>query len=291
MERRKMNLRRRQVILGTTAVTGMALSQATWSRPYELLDSHDPRDFALLSRKIKYRMDDGLVFAWIFGTKYAQVASELRPLMHMQSGSIYRVRNRADGFEVTAFERTFYVDLETRKPLTKWRNPLTGENITIQRGPVGPTTMRFAADGSQELPSHIGGAPFNGDSRMRLLACVGDDLWISNDATVRLARDGGKAGIFDITEWAMSHASLSEASDPERSAVEARIHLQEVTSFPVWMKMGSQPGVVTSRGVGRKVHEFESMPRTWLKMLRDFHPEVSRDPNAAFEFSAAQFEQ
>lgn len=269
----------------------MAVAAAPARSVGALLDPHQAEDFALISRKVRFRTDDGLTFAWLFGTKYGQVGGELRPLMNMEAGSISRVRNTANGFEVTALERTFYTDLTTRKRLTKWVNPYTGETIPITRGPVGPTTVRYRADGTRELPTEFGGAKFEGRSDTLLVSAVGDDIWISNDSTVKLTRDNGAGNAFHVTEWSISHARLSEVSPASVRGVESRIHLQEVTSWPIWMRMGEQPGVVTSRGVGIKVLEFERLPATWREMLAQTNPEIARDPARALDRPPARFEQ
>ena len=51
------------------------------------LDPYDADDFAVISRKLLYRGDDGLCFAWLKATKYALVKSSLTPLHSMESVS------------------------------------------------------------------------------------------------------------------------------------------------------------------------------------------------------------
>ena len=254
------------------------------------LDPRDSADLATIIRKMRFRMDDGLIFNWLSGTKYGQVGSTLVPLMNMEVGGISRIRNVADGFDVTSLERTFYTDIDTGRPLTRWRNPYTGEDIDIARGPVGPTTVRYLNTGDRVLPDTVGGAKFSGSSITRLVSAVDDDVWIANDAHVRLTR-GASAGTFEVHEWSTSHARLTELSDRRVMSVRAEIYLQEITSWALWMKMGDRPGTVTSRGVGRKVLAYGEMPGSWRSLMETSHPDIARDPQAALDRQANRFEQ
>lgn len=281
--------RRQALASGLCLIAGRAV--ASQGKPaFRRLDPNDARDFLVISRKMRFRMDDGLVFNWLFGTKYGQFGTELVPLLNMESGSISRVRNVPQGYDVTTLERTFYLDLKQGRPLTHWRNPYTGENIAIGRGPVGPTTVRYLTDGTRVLPDQIGGAKFEGTSVTRLVSVAGDDVWITNDAHVRLDRDG-TTGTFEINEWSISHGRLSELSDPDVTAVRAEVNLQEVTNWAAWMKMGTRAGVVTSRGVGRKVLGYDEMREQWRALMAEAHPDIARDPAAAVDRPQNRFEQ
>ena len=99
---------------------------------------YTPDGLARIARKVRFRLDEGLVFAWIFGTKYGQVEAELRPLLNFEAGAISRVRNTPEGFAVTTWERTFYAALQDDEPRRIWRTPYTGADIPTHGGASGP---------------------------------------------------------------------------------------------------------------------------------------------------------
>lgn len=278
----------------TFVASAMALpvAQSVFASPArgQPLDPHDSADLAMIIRKMRFRIDDGFIYNWLSGTKYGQTGSTLVPLMNMEVGGISRIRNVADGFDVTSLERTFYTDLDTGRPLKRWQNPYTGEDIEIARGPVGPTTVRYLNTGARVLPDTVGGAKLSGSSVTRLVSAVDDDVWIANDAHVSLAR-GASEGTFEIHEWSTSHARLSELSDRRVMTVRAEVHLQEITSWASWMRMGDRPGTVTSRGVGCKVLSYDEMPSTWRALMEEAHPDIAREPHSAVDRQVNRFEQ
>ena len=254
-------------------------------------DPYTEAGLATMARKARYRLDEGLVFAWLFGTKYGQVDTGLRPLLNIESGAISRIENTSDGYAVTTWERTFYTALEDQTLLREWRNPYTGEVAPIRRGPSGPSTVHFLRDGTRVTPTELGGASLKAHTTTRLLRVDGDHVWLTNDSEAVVTRPFSNTAPFQVTEWSILHAHLSELLDPRTQIVEAEVNLQEVTSWPAWMNMGERPGAVTSRGVGRKVIRFESMPKKWRHLLAEHHPDIARRPELAVQAQSAPFGQ
>lgn len=278
-----------QGLAGRAAAATDRESRAT--RASRSLDPRSPADLAYIAQKVRFRLDEGLVFAWLFGTKYGQVGPVLTPLLNIESGAISRVRHHAEGFAITTWERTFYTAIEDETPLRTWRNPYTQQEIPIRRGPSGPSTVLYRPDGSRVVDAQIGGAALEANTITRLIRISGDHVWISNDTNAIVTRQGDNNGRFQVTEWSTLHASLAKIADPATHSVDAEVSLQEVTSWAAWMNMGDRPGVVTSRGVGRKVLAFDQMPDSWTRLLAEHHPEIAHQPELALDAVAKPFEQ
>jgi len=255
------------------------------------LDPYDADDFAVISRKLLYRGDDGLCFAWLKATKYALVKSSLTPLHSMESGALFRIQTTTDGYDVTTLERTFYTAVGTDELLDEWRNPLTGETLILKRGPVGPTTQKYRRDGSLVLPKAYLGLDFEATSSTRLANIHGDDIWLLVDSDAKVFRNGPDKPPFHVTEMRTTQARLSDAIEPKNNLVETSLSLHEVNSWPETMRMGDIDGSVIIRGFGRKIFDFNKMPDSWLTKLRRINPDIAADPVAALDKTAARFEQ
>jgi Protein of unknown function (DUF1838) len=115
-----------------TFALGAAAALAAGTSAHAALDPNNQNDVVTMYRKLRYRMDDGVLFWWMYDTKIGQVGATLTPLYDMQVGSIIRVKNNADGsFAVTSLEDVFYTDITTGAYLRQWTNPYTGETVPV----------------------------------------------------------------------------------------------------------------------------------------------------------------
>jgi hypothetical protein len=250
-----------------------------------------PLDEITLYRKLHLRSDDGELFWWLQGPKIGQVGARLTSLYTSCIGTIQRVRHRSDGgFDVTQLEMIVMLDLETGRPLDRWRNPYTGEEIPIRFSPVGPVTTRYAADNTRELPTEIGGTPLEATATINPPLIVGDDVFQRDESIARVFTPG-RTEPFEVNDIAVYHGSLANLSDPAVTVGEATVFFAEVTSWQRWMNMGSQAGTLTSRLTGRKVRSFDALPQVFRDHLLRVAPEIAADPVGALDKPPARFER
>lgn len=254
-------------------------------------DSTDPADVRRAFRKLRYRLDDGVVFWWMEGIKYGQVDADVRPLFVIDVGFWFKIANQADGgVVVSSYELVFYRDLDTGKLLSDWLNPYTGEKVAITNRPIGPNQNWYRPDGSLILPTELGGAAVTATNTIGPMLIEGDDVWVHDDYTAAVTPPGGGAP-FRVNDWTTYRGSRAQVLDPAVTNAEASAHAQEVTSWQRWMNMADRPGTMYSRTVGRKVARFDNMPDRYRRTVAERYPDIARDPLGSFQRAPEKFER
>ncbi|MDX2141771.1 MAG: DUF1838 family protein [Rhodospirillaceae bacterium] len=262
------------------------------SRAQAALDPAKQADVITMYRKLRYRMDDGLVFWWMVDTKIGQVETKLTPLFDMQVGSIMRIKTNPDGsFAVTSLEDVFYTDSATGEFLRQWKNPYTGETVPVAHAPVGPTTIVYRADGTPIMPKELGGSKLEGRSVVGPAIAVGDDVWVRGDSFATVTSPDPARPPFEVNDLSIYQGSLKEVSDPKVMVAAATVQSNQVTGWRAWMKMGDRPGNFMSRGVGRKVARYADMPPKWRALVAEIDPAIAADPLAALDQPPAKFDR
>ncbi len=274
----------RRTLVGALAVG--AAGAAGTTQASRAANAHiDPRNpfgnFGTLYRKLRYRSDDGHLFWWLSGTKYGQIDNELRPLHNLEACAIIRVRSNASGFDATSLEHVFYTDLETGRPLERMLNPFSGELVQYRRTPARVVTIHYDADASFALPETTGGSRVEFRRNKGILTRHGRDVWLQEDSSTTVTPVGGTPS--RNNDWSTFCARSDDIGRTGANFVVATVHMQSLSSWQSWMKMGERRGGLTSRIVGAKVARFDDVPASWRSMLHGAHPEVARDPLGALD--------
>jgi Protein of unknown function (DUF1838) len=281
-------LSRRNILHATVAAATVPIASAAMAA----LDPTNQQDVITMYRKLRYRMDDGVLFWWMFDTKIGQVGATLTPLYDMQVGSIMRVKTNADGsFAVTSLEDVFYTDIATGAYLRQWTNPYTGETVPVAHAPVGPTTIVYRPDGTPVLPKELGGSRLEGSSRVGPAVVVNDDVWVRGDSIAKVYSPDPARKPFEVNDLSIFQGSTKEISNPKVMMAAASVQSQQVTGWRTWMKMGDRPGSMTSRAVGRKVATYAEMPQRWRDLVAEVDPDIAADPIGALDKPANKFDR
>lgn len=280
----------RREILGASAALGGFGVFTMMTKNVSASSGGDTKiDPVTMHRKLRFRTDPGLVFWWLQGVKYGQVGTTLTPLYTNLVGTIQRIVPTDDGgFDMTMLEMVIILDVDGHAPLSEWTNPYTGEVLPVSFRPVGPTTVRYRADDSRVAPKELGGARLESEASIHPPVIVGDDVFMSEVIRARVYRPEREAP-FEVNDMSHYHGSLSELINPDITMASATVSFAEVTGWQSWMKMGSQPGNLTSRTFGRKVSSFDMMPEKWRILLAEKAPEIAADPAASLNKPAAEF--
>jgi hypothetical protein len=169
-------------------------------------------DAASLFQKLHFRTDDGVVFWWLMGPKIGQAGTTLTPLYTSCIGTVQRVRHLADGgFDVTQLEMIVMLDVETGRPLDRWRNPYSGESVPTRHNLVAPVTFRYRSDGTRVLPTEVGGTPVDSRATTHAPVIVGDDVFIRDESVARVFTPGRKVP-FQVNDIAVYHRAWRTCS-------------------------------------------------------------------------------
>jgi hypothetical protein len=244
------------------------------------LDLADRRGQGLIFRKLAYAADERVGFSWLRGVRYALIDTDPLPLWEMHVGSLFSVRDLADGrYEVTTISTSFYTDLQTGAYLTRFLNPSTNQTIEISYFPPRPGRTIFDGNGPVAPATPPG---LTRTDRIGPAEVVGDQVWITADVQLRGAA-GQTPGerpirVNDLTTY---FGGLHEVADPSVMMPLSGQVFSDINSWPRWLGMGDRPGDYYSRCLGGKVAAYDAMPETWLRLMREVHPDIARDPAAA----------
>lgn len=236
-------------------------------------------DFGVLYRKLRYRADDGALFWWLSGTKYANRGNEVIPIHNLEACAIIRINTTNSGFSVRSLEHIFYTDLKSGRPLTTMRNPLTDEIVEYKRTPARPIVIEYRPDATFDVPSIMGESRVDFARTAAVLKVNGNEVWMQDDTQTTISSTSGSVN--RATDWSTFRCNMIELLDPKNAIPAATVQMQSVSSWQPWMKMGDRPGGLVSRTVGAKVTKFSDVSAEWRSLIQEFHPDVARDPLGA----------
>lgn len=272
----------RRTALGLGLAAGAAMSVPASAAGKVLMNPDDPEDARLISRKLRYRTDSGLLFSWIKGPYMAAYEGNLIPMYAINLGSISRVTQRPDGgFDLRDLEMSFRVDVETGRRLTSFRNPITNETVPVVFRPQGPNNLSVTRDNSVHIDDVPGGARFNLQHFPVRPFVMDNQVYLRDRTHATVTMPDGSVSM--LNEVSTLSAPRAQVLDRATTTVESRVLSNDVRSWPAWLNMGNRPGTLNLFGVGARVKRFEDLPQDWLEMLHEVAPEIAKDPIAALD--------
>jgi hypothetical protein len=272
----------RRTALGASLALGAAVALPPTRATAGVLDPTRPEDARAIYRKMRYRTDSGLVFAWVKGPHLAVVGANLTPLYGINLGAIQRITQRPDGgFDVREIEISFTTDVDTGKRLTQFRNPLTQEVLPVKLRTPHPSTVSYSRDNDLRAPPTYQGARFDVSHFPVATFVIGDDLFVRDRTRATIQAAGRPERI--LNEISTFSAPRAVVLDPSVAWVDAKVQSNDMTSWPTWLNMAGAPGVMGLYAVGGKARDFAAMPTDWLVMLHEVWPEIAADPIAALD--------
>lgn len=273
--------------LATAAVPAFIPTPANAANALRM-DPTKAEDAHKIVRKMRYRLDEGLMFWWIKGDYLADIDGELTPLFGLNFASIYKVTPRVDGsFDSVQLELGFRTDLATGARLTALRNPFTGETVPVRFNPIGPTPVHYSVDSVPQVSRNLGGSELDFNPEPEKLLLVGDSVFLSYRARSSVKTQGLADRV--INDISMFQSPADQALNPNVNSAEAWVHSTDVTTFPRWMNMGDHHGSLTLRGIGAKVLKIGDLPQDFLALLDAYDPSIIVDPEAALRRPPATY--
>lgn len=277
-------LSRRVALLGGAAVLASASIPL---RAAGGLDLDDPWDRLTALAKLRGSVDGSTVMWWMKGVRFGVVDHVVTPMFGMLIGSFQRMRPLpGKGFELNMLEMGYFTDLETGEVLDTFRNPYNGKLCEVPEQRLGPYPVLMTPAGvvlpdvppfdEVELTTRIGPA-----------IVQGDDVWIRDDATVKVDSDHPMMGKHTYNELVTYRGKLSDLNNPDLPSAPAEITFQSVTSWREWLQADDVGGHTTGRASGMKINSVDEFPAEYLAAARERHPEIIADPEAALDAAPA----
>jgi hypothetical protein len=280
----EQNIIGRRPILGAmAALTASSLvpkSATAAQKALPKLDPNDPKDAALIYRKLAWATDDRMGFWWMRGTRYGIVDNTPTPFWEMHVGTLFKVRDIAPGeYEVTNLSISFYTDLKTGEFLKKIVNPLTGKEVDIAYyppNPPKPAKVRYNETGRADPPARTG----PGNIEIGPAWIVGDQVWVRGDrSTAHPATETARAT--KVNDMPTYFGSLRDVADPAVKMPLAGEMFSDINNWSGYLGMEDRPGTWYSRCIAFKVAAYDDMPEIWRKLMLQEHPDIAKDPAKA----------
>lgn len=265
------------------AATGLAAEQrkAPAPTPPPLLDLARPEGVTAANRKMACSLEDGKpVVFWWKGGAYSRVPGERdRHLFNVEGMNIrqcgtVRDPQRGEGYRLVSREILLYLDIETGKPLTKWKNPWTdkeNEVVHVTNDPVnGPPTFPLGADGA---PVKWRGTSMKGR------------IWTSGEVPLFYKNPlGGDyqeyvGGDYQAMEMLTMFAYEKDLLDASKKEVtDLTISWARTSNWLPWMEMGDRMGMMIFTTVGRRLAKAEDLTPLMKQEIATNYPAYAAPP-------------
>ena len=283
-----MTVTRRQILLGGTAALGATVLPGCGRQPTTAaaslnLDLNDPWDRMTALAKLRGSIDGSVVMWWMKGVRFGVVDDVVTPMFGMLVGSFQTMRPvEGEGFELNMLELSYFTDLDTGAVLDTFINPYNGKELKVPEQRLGPYPVMMKPSGVV-LPD----VPAFGDvdltTRVGPAIVHGDDVWIRDDATVKVDSDHPMMGKHTYNELVTYRGKLSDINNPDLASAPAEIMFQSVTSWREWFQADDVDGNTTARATGTKISRLEDFPSEYLAAARERHPDIIADPIAVLK--------
>jgi hypothetical protein len=231
-------------------------------------------------------------FAWIKGVRYAQAGGRMEPMCGLLHCSIIRYQRRSpDSFELGLYEMSFYTDLASGAYQPTLVMPFTGTRVDVPLYRTGPghhivktenhERMSWSKDNTTSAEAARQLAPdgtIHYDVVLSQPTIRGDHVWLTTEATTRLAPNDPAEKPWFYKELTTNHGSLKALADPDTTHVDSNASYTLMMSWRPWMKMGEIEGHTLDHAVGGRVWTLDDLPADILSHVRAHHPDVAEAP-------------
>jgi hypothetical protein len=264
------------------ATTGAATARSREGRTLRTVDPANPRDLAMIYRKLAWIDGEGFGLWWLKGRRYAAVPPTYIPFWDMLLGTLFTVRDiDSDTFAVTSLTTTFYTDIQSGALLETFHNPVTGKEVKVSYPPARPSEHRYGVQGRLDESPAIPGTSATHNYALGPAFVEGDDVWLRADFSARAEPTDPTRQAFQVEDLSTFFGSFKDVADPAARSIPAGEVFTDLLNYPAWLEMGDRNGHYFSRCFGRKVFAIDAMPPDWRRLMSDKHPDILKDPRAA----------
>ena len=171
------------------------------------------------------------------------------------------------------YEVGYYTEFDTDKAITHWINPITNEEIELEQFVLGPVHRRYTPSGI--IAPGIAPQPLR-------VSVIADRVFVPAQSIEKFPT------MFPPEEWPefsnQSHvfwdsmytysAYLKDVLNPDLNCAPAEIHMQNLTSWQPFLRLGKIRGRSMARAFGQNISGFEALPKSIIKDFETYTPEI-----------------
>jgi hypothetical protein len=237
-----------------------------------------------LRRFIKMRgaLDRRLVIGCVAGRYDGVVDGQVTPLFGVVSAVFSLYRRRAEGaYEVASLEQAYYTDLQSGQVLDRWKNPYTGEFVTVPVYSEMPSLVFVGPDLVFHTPKPPGPGVHVAHTA-RGPETIGDDFVFVEEVSVSV--EGAKGALpFTYRDNTVLRAPRSAVDRQDSQSTPSKTTFDAVVSWRPWLNMGARPGHMEALGYGGFGVSPASLPAAWVSATERARPSLLKDPARVVE--------
>lgn len=215
---------------------------------------------------------------WYTGTVWGKPTDDIaRPMFQVQGLTFQRLTLNPDGtLDQKMAGRGFYADTVTGQPLEAWLNPFTNKSHTPPHvKSLALQTVKANGELNVREPERID--TFVG--RVGELTTNGDTIWMTENFLSKSKPDTKRNGAVSTTSSLSTFtAKIADVENDTLPFVPCTLNYQSLGSWPAWMEMGDQPGVLSWQTRGHKVRGPDNGPKELRDWIEAKHPGFLKDP-------------
>lgn len=226
-----------------------------------------------------------VAIGYLEGIYNGVVDGALTPLFGVASATFASYRDVDGEYEIRSAEIAYFTDLHTGDVLDSWKNPYTGEVVSVPVSRLPPTTSRIGANlriDSQAPP--VPGVQVN--QSVSPPQFMGREVWFTETIAV-LREAGANQPAFYYSDSTVLRGRLDEIEKYRTAPVRCDTSYQSVVSWRSWLKMGSHPGCMVGFGNGIYGASMDELPAGWINATKKSRPEILSDPGRILQADRA----
>lgn len=264
-----------------TSIAGSAIAMASCSaaKSQTNLDLNTAEGAHKAMRKVQCSMvDDKPVTYYWFGKAFSRRMGERDKVlfdvegMNVRSCSTISDPKRGDGFHLVTREILLYKDAKTGEVLKTWENPWTGEEVDVMHVANDPVNSKMYVNGRDGKPGKFAGDVIGERWQMNFTI----PLFYPNPLASEYQKEIG--GTYHATEMFNFLGDIDSLTDMSKDTADVQIGWARMSDWLPWMKMQGRDGIIYMHTAGRKMQDWEDMPKAFKDDIKKHYPEYVAPP-------------
>lgn len=260
----------------TLGTSSMALSaHAAGTNTAGSLDLSSPEKRIEAFTKIVGSIGNEEKHAFLRFHMYGYMGENVVPFFSMNNYVVQKWEATSEPYhyQLKHYEVGYFTEFDTDNPISHWKNPVTGKTVELETFILGPIGRMYTPQGV--IAPGLAPKPLRID-------VIGDRVYAPSHSIESFPN------MFSPDEWpelssgpkvywdSMStySAPLADILNPQKTSAKAEIHMQNLTSWQPFLRMGQTEGRSMARAFGQNIAGFHELDPKVRKDFEKYTPSI-----------------